>query len=170
MRNLPRVKAMIEEAYDRLYSNQSLDEHFAEFEEDTFCPFDSATWQSLGEFRYPVESDGTRKVVNFVLPPAPGLTKASLKAHAKRFRFARKSLRHLFGAPTPGSQGGPESYAGGSQSGAASCRSAPSRRACCPRGGRRAPAQHSDETKTIALHARNGCAFMHSSCVKYISC
>ena len=35
---------MIEEAYDRLYSNQSLDEHFAEFEEDTFCPFDSATW------------------------------------------------------------------------------------------------------------------------------
>jgi len=44
VRNLPRVKAMIEEAYDRLYSNRSLDEHFAEFEEDTFCPFDSATW------------------------------------------------------------------------------------------------------------------------------
>ena len=50
MRSLPRVKAMIEEAYNRLYSNlsyssfshQSMDEHYAKFEEDTFCPFETA--------------------------------------------------------------------------------------------------------------------------------
>ena len=50
VRSLPRVKAMIEEAYDRLYSNlsyssfshQSMDEHYAKFEEDTFCPFETA--------------------------------------------------------------------------------------------------------------------------------
>ena len=41
---------MIEEAYNRLYSNwshssfshQSMDEHYAKFEEDTFCPFETA--------------------------------------------------------------------------------------------------------------------------------
>ena len=50
VRSLPRVKAMIEEAYNRLYSNwsrssfshQSMDEHYAKFEEDTFCPFETA--------------------------------------------------------------------------------------------------------------------------------
>ena len=50
VRSLPRVKAMIEEAYNRLYSNwsyssfshQSMDKHYAKFEEDTFCPFETA--------------------------------------------------------------------------------------------------------------------------------
>ena len=50
VRSLPRVKAMIEEAYNRLYSNwsrssfshQSMDEHYAKFEEDSFCPFETA--------------------------------------------------------------------------------------------------------------------------------